>query len=248
VARAAVQRRLSWQLATVESVTDETPRVRTLTLAVPDWPGHVAGQHVDVRLTAEDGYQAEREYSVASAPGEQVAITVERLDDGEVSPYLTQDLREGDQIEIRGPVGGYFVWRPEDGGPLLLIAGGSGIVPLRAMLRNRQQAGSMVPARLIYSARTQPDVIYAADLMQLQGGGADIILTLTRERPPGWAGRTGRVDEALLRDLAWPAGQQPLAYVCGPTAFAEAVSGILVGLGYPPQRVKIERFGGTGGP
>jgi ferredoxin-NADP reductase len=248
VARAAVQRRLTWQLATVDGVTDETPRVRTLTLGVPDWPGHLAGQHLDVRLTAEDGYQAEREYSVASAPGEQVAITVERLDDGEVSPYLTEDLREGDQIEIRGPVGGYFVWRPEDGGPLLLVAGGSGIVPLRVMLRCRQQAGSTVPARLIYSARTQPDVIYSAELMQLQGNGLDIVVTLTRERPPGWAGRTGRVDEALLRDVAWPAGQQPLAYVCGPTAFAEAVSGTLVGLGYPPQRVKIERFGGTGGP
>ncbi len=248
MARAAVQRRLTWQVATVDKVTDETPQVRTLTLGVPGWPGHLAGQHLDVRLTAEDGYQAEREYSVASAPGEPVAITVERLDDGEVSPYLTEELRNGDQIEVRGPVGGYFAWRPEDGGPLLLIAGGSGVVPLRAMLRNRQHAASSVPARLIYSARTQQDIIYAAELMQLQqGDGVDIVVTLTREQPPGWDGRTGRVDADLLRQLAWPARQQPLAYVCGPTAFAEAVSATLVGLGYPPQRVKIERFGGTGG-
>ncbi len=249
MARAAVQRRLTWQLATVDAVTDETPRVRTLTVGVPGWPGHQAGQHLDIRLTAEDGYQAEREYSVASAPGEPVAITVERLDDGEVSPYLTQELQAGDEIEVRGPVGGYFVWRPEDGGPLLLIAGGSGIVPLRAMLRHRQQTGSTVPTRLIYSARTRQDVIYSAELMELQqGDGVDVVLTLTREQPPGWDGHTGRVDAELLRELAWPAGQDPLAYVCGPTAFAEAVSATLVGLGYPPQRVRIERFGGTGGP
>jgi ferredoxin-NADP reductase len=249
MARAAVQRRLTWQLGTVDKVADETPQVRTLTLGVPEWPGHQAGQHLDVRLTADDGYQAEREYSIASAPGEPVAITVERLDDGEVSPYLTQELRAGDEVEIRGPVGGYFVWGPEDGGPLLLIAGGSGVVPLRAMLRSRQHAGSTVPARLIYSARTQHDVIYSAELMQLrQGDTVDVVVTLTREQPPGWAGRTGRVDDALLREVAWPAGQQPLAYVCGPTAFAEAVGATLVGLGYPPQRVKIERFGGTGGP
>jgi ferredoxin-NADP reductase len=249
MAQAAVQQRLSWQVATVDTVTDETPRVRTLTFDVPDWPGHLAGQHLDVRLTAEDGYQAEREYSIAAGPGDPVAITVERLDDGEVSPYLTEEVRTGDQIEIRGPVGGYFVWRPEDGGPLLLIAGGSGIVPLRAMLRSRRLAASTVPVRLIYSARTQADVIYAAELLQLQQDNTvDIVVTLTREQPPGWAGRTGRVDRALLRELAWPAGQQPLAYVCGPTAFAETVSATLVGLGYPPQRVRIERFGGTGGP
>ncbi|MDR2983871.1 MAG: ferredoxin reductase [Nocardiopsaceae bacterium] len=247
MARAAVQRRLTWQLATVDALTDETNRVRTLTLNLPSWPGHLAGQHLDVRLTAEDGYQAEREYSVAAAPGEPVAITVERLKDGEVSPYLTQDLQTGDEIEIRGPVGGYFVWRPEDGGPLLLIAGGSGVVPLRAMLRHRLRSGSMVPARLIYSARTVADIIYSAELMQ-EGDVVDVVVTLTREQPPGWTGRTGRVDNALLRDLAWPAGQHPLAYVCGPTAFAEAVSGTLLDLGYPPQRIKIERFGGTGGP
>jgi ferredoxin-NADP reductase len=249
MARAAVQRRLTWQLATVDAVTDETPRVRTIRLGVPGWPGHLAGQHLDVRLTAEDGYQAEREYSVAAAPGEPVAITVERLDDGEVSPYLTQDLRAGDEIEVRGPVGGYFVWRPEDGGPLLLIAGGSGVVPLRAMLRHRQRSDSAVPARLIYSARTQADIIYSAELMQLQqDDSVDIVITLTRERKPDWTGRTGRVDQELLRDLAWPAAEHPLAYVCGPTAFAEAVSGTLVGLGYPPGRVKIERFGGIGAP
>jgi ferredoxin-NADP reductase len=249
MAGTAVQRRLTWEPATVDEVTDETPQVRTVTLGVPGWPGHQAGQHLDVRLTADDGYQAEREYSVASAPGEPVAITVERLDEGEVSPYLTQELRRGDEIEVRGPVGGYFVWRPEDGGPLLLIAGGSGVVPLRAMLRNRKQADSAVPARLIYSARTRQDIIYSSELMQLQqDDGVDVVVTLTREQPAGWTGHTGRVDGALLREAAWPAGRQPLAYVCGPTAFAEAVSGTLVGLGYPPPRVKIERFGGTGGP
>jgi ferredoxin-NADP reductase len=249
MAGTAVQRRLTWEPATVDGVIDETPQVRTITLGVPGWPGHQAGQHLDVRLTAEDGYQAEREYSVGSAPGEPVAITVERLDDGEVSPYLTQELRKGDEIEVRGPVGGYFVWRPEDGGPLLLIAGGSGVVPLRAMLRNRQQADSTVPTRLIYSARTRQDIIYSTELMQLQqDDGVDVIVTLTREQPAGWTGHTGRVDEALLREAAWPSAEQPLAYVCGPTAFAEAVSATLVGLGYPPPRVKIERFGGTGGP
>jgi ferredoxin-NADP reductase len=246
VARAAVLGRLSWSLATVRSVIAETARTRTLELDVPGWPGHRAGQHVDVRLTAEDGYRAERGYSIASAPDEPVAITVERLDDGEVSPYLTEELRPGDALELRGPIGDYFVWGPEDGGPLLLVAGGSGIVPLRAMLRHRQRAGSEVPVRLLYSSRTLADVIYREELDRA-ADGVEVVHTLTRAQPPGWTGRTGRIDAALLGELAWPPGSGALAFVCGPTGFVETVAGGLVGLGYPPERVKTERFGATGG-
>ena len=244
MARAAVRGRLSWQVATVESVVDETPRVRTLVLDLPEWSGHRAGQHLDVRLTAEDGYRAERSYSIASPPGEPVAITVERLDDGEVSPYLTEELRAGDALELRGPIGGYFVWGPEDGGPLLLVAGGSGVVPLMAMLRHRRAAGSDVPARLLYSSRTLEDVIYRGELDEL---GAVVVHTLTREQPPGWTGYSRRVDAELLGEVAWPAAQDPRVFVCGPTPFVETVAGTLVELGYPPQRVKTERFGATGG-
>jgi ferredoxin-NADP reductase len=248
VARAAVLRRLSWQVATVDEVVDETPRVRTIVLDVPDWPGHRAGQHLDIRLTAEDGYRAEREYSIASAPGEPVAVTVERLEDGEVSPYLTEELRPGDGLELRGPIGGYFVWAPEtgeDGGPLLLVAGGSGIVPLRAMVRHRQRSGSEVPVRLLYSSRTLGDVIYRAELDQ-PGDGVEVVLTLTREQPPGWSGYGRRGDVALLGEVAWPAGDGAVAFVCGPTSFVETVAAGLVELGYPPARVKTERFGATG--
>jgi len=245
MAGTALRGRLSWQLATVDAVTDETEQVRTITFGLPDWPEHRAGQHLDVRLTADDGYQARREYSIASAPGEPVAITVERLEDGEVSSYLTQDLRAGDELEIRGPIGGYFVWGPADGGPLLLIAGGSGVVPLRSILRHRRQAGSTVPVRLLYSVRTRADVIYAAEL-SAPGDGVEVICTLTREQPPDWTGRTGRVDAALLGDVAWPASMSPLAFICGPTSFVEAVAAGLVGLGYEPDRIKTERFGATG--
>jgi ferredoxin-NADP reductase len=243
VARAAVLGRLTWQIATVEEVVDETPRVRTIVLDVPDWPGHRAGQHLDVRLTAEDGYRAEREYSIASAPGEPVAITVERLEDGEVSPYLTEELRAGDRLELRGPIGGYFVWEPEDGGPLLLVAGGSGVVPLRAMLRHRQRSGIDVPARLLYSSRTLDDVIYRAELDAL---GDEVVYTLTRDQPSSWSGYARRVDAELLAEVVWPAGDDPRAFVCGPTSFVETVAAGLVGLGYPPRRVKAERFGATG--
>jgi ferredoxin-NADP reductase len=247
MAGTAVRRRLTWQLAIVESVTDETPSVRTIVLQVPDWPGHRAGQHLDVRLTAEDGYSAERSYSIASAPGEQVAITVERLDDGEVSPYLTEELRVGDQIEIRGPIGGYFVWDASDGSaPLLLVAGGSGVVPFRSMLRHRARSGSAVPVRLLYSARSVPDVIYRAEL-DACNGAVEVIYTLTRNQPPGWQGHRGRVDQALLAEVAWPAGQHPLAFACGPTPFVEAMASGLVTLGYPAVQVKTERFGATGG-
>ncbi len=241
----AVRGRLTWQTAIVSSVTDETPQVRTILLDVPGWPGHRAGQHVDVRLTADDGYQAERAYSIAAAPGEPLAITVERLDDGEVSPYLTQELRPGDTIEVRGPIGGYFVWAPPDGGPLMLLAGGSGVVPLRTILRYRRLAGSSVPARLLYSSRSWEDVIYRGEL-EAASDGVAVTYTLTRKQPPGWTGYARRPDEQLLAAVAWPAAQMPLAYVCGPTPFVETVAAGLVGLGYPPERVKTERFGATG--
>jgi ferredoxin-NADP reductase len=245
VARAAVQRRLTWQVANVNDIVDETARVKTIVLDVPDWPGHRAGQHLDVRLTAEDGYRAEREYSIASAPGEPVAITVERLEDGEVSPYLTEELRGGDGLEIRGPIGGHFVWGPENGGPLLLVAGGSGVVPLRAMLRHRRRTGSDLPVRLLYSSRTIDDVIYRDELDEASDG-AEVVYTLTREQPPGWTGHARRVDAMLLDEVAWPPEENALAFVCGPTSFVETVADGLVELGYPPQRVKTERFGATG--
>ena len=247
MAGTAVRGRLTWQTATVSAVMDETPAVRTLSFEVPDWAGHRAGQHLDIRLTAEDGYRAERSYSIASAPGEPVAITVERLDDGEVSPYLTQDLQPGDEIELRGPIGGYFVWDggASDSAPLLLLAGGSGVVPLRAMLRHRSQVGSSVPVRLLYSARTWPDVIYRSELGE-EPDGVQVIYTLTRQQPPGWTGYARRVDQAMIAEVAWPVAQAPLAYVCGPTNFVEAVAADLVALGYQPLRVKTERFGASG--
>jgi ferredoxin-NADP reductase len=244
MAGTAVRGRLSWAVATVTTVTDETDSVRTIALDLPDWPGHQAGQHLDVRLTAEDGYSAERSYSIASADGEPVAITVERLDDGEVSPYLTQELRPGDQMEVRGPIGNWFTWGPHDGGPLLLIAGGSGVVPLRAILRHRQRSGSNVPTRLLYSSRSLEDVIYRQELDQYRGS-AEVRYTLTRRQPPRWGGFTGRVDEAMLDRVAWPASQRPLAFVCGPTPFVEAVAELLVARHYPESRVKTERFGGA---
>ena len=228
------------------AVEEETPSARTIALDVPGWAGHRAGQHVDIRLTAEDGYRAERAYSIASAPGEPPAITVELLEDGEVSPYLVEVVREGDEFEVRGPIGGYFVWGPEDGGPLLLLAGGSGVVPLRAMLRHRRLSGSDVPARLVYSSRTLEDVIYREELAE-DDPGRDVVLTLTRAWPPDWGGRTGRVDAELLADVAWPAGDGAQAFVCGPTSFVESVAAGLVELGYDPGRVKTERFGATGG-
>jgi ferredoxin-NADP reductase len=227
MAGTALRRRLTWQVAKVSALTVETASVRTLTLDVPDWPGHRAGQHLDIRLTDEDGYVAERSYSIASAPGEPVAITVERLDDGEVSPYLTDELRAGDDLELRGPIGGYFVWEPENGGPLLLLAGGSGIVPLRSILRHRERTGSTVPVRLLYSSRTLNDVIYRAEFDQ-SASGVEVIHALTRNQPPGWSGYARRVDAALLAEVAWPTAAMPLAYACGPTSFVEALSQALV--------------------
>jgi ferredoxin-NADP reductase len=244
--RTAVRGGLTWQAATVASVTRETASVVTIELDLPHWPGHRAGQHLEVRLTAEDGYQAEREYSIASAPGEPLAITVERLEGGEVSPYLTGELRAGDELELRGPIGGYFVWEPGDGGPLLLLAGGSGIVPLRSILWHRHRTVSDIPARLLYSSRSWPDVIYRDELDQHQDR-VQVSYTLTRSQPPGWTGYTGRINQALLAEVAWPAEARPLTYICGPTSFVEAAAVALVGLGYPPELVKTERFGATGG-
>jgi ferredoxin-NADP reductase len=247
MARTALRRRLGWQVAAVSQVRQETASAATIGLRVPDWPGHRAGQHLDVKLTADDGYTAERSYSIASAPGEPVEITVQRLEDGEVSPYLAGELRAGDEIGVRGPIGGYFVW---DAGqaprPLLLAAGGSGIVPLRAILRHRARRGAAVPARLLYSARSLPDIIYRGEL---DGYRADVAVTyaLTRNWPSGWAGPTGRVDAELLAETAWAAADDPIAFVCGPTRFVESIADGLITLGYPPQCVKTERFGGTGG-
>lgn len=251
MARAALQRRLTWRLGEVTQVIAETPQVRSLVLRVPGWPGHRAGQHTDVRLTAEDGYTAERSYSIASAPdaGEQLTLTVERLDDGEVSPYLTEELRIGDQLELRGPIGGYFVWDLEMEGPLLLIAGGSGICPLMAMLRRRDSGRSRVPTRLLYSSRSIEDIIYREELDRLGAAntGLAVIHTLTRVQPPDWTGRSGRIDQTMLHDVTWSPSDHPLVYVCGPTPLVEHVADALVSLGHDPERVKTERFGPTGG-
>jgi ferredoxin-NADP reductase len=248
VAGTAVLGRLTWLVAEVVDIVTETPRVKTLAFDVPGWPGHRAGQHVDVRLTAEDGYQAQRSYSIASAPdGARVELTVERLDNGEVSPYLTDELRPGDQIELRGPVGGYFVWEPSHGGPLLLVAGGSGVVPLMAMIRARDAAASDAETRLLLSSRGWDDVIYRDELERLRGDGLSVVHTLTRSQPPGWRGYARRVDAKMLAEVGSSPAEKPRAYVCGPTPFVEAAAEALVQLGHEPQSVKTERFGPTGG-
>jgi ferredoxin-NADP reductase len=249
---------ITWRLASVASVVTETPRTRTLVLDVPGWPGHRAGQHVDVRLTAEDGYQAQRSYSIASAPqDDRVAITVERLDDGEVSPYLTDVLGVGDRLELRGPIGGYFVWDVTLGRPLFLVAGGSGIVPLMAMLRHRAaalatadvRAHHTVPVRLLYSSRRWDDVIYRGELAGLAQDDEtlEVAFTLTREVPRGWTGFRRRIDRMMLAEVAWPPAERPHVFVCGPTPLVEATASALVELGHDPARVKTERFGPTGG-
>jgi ferredoxin-NADP reductase len=247
----ALHRRLTWQLGEVVETRTETARARSLTLAMPEWPGHQPGQHVDVRLTAEDGYQAERSYSIASPPEEapKVTITVERLDDGEVSPYLVDEVQTGDHLELRGPIGGYFVWKASMGGPLLLVGGGSGVVPLMAMLRHRRAVRSTVPTRLLYSSRSREEVIYRDELDDLArgSGGPEVIYTLTRQQPSGWTGYRRRIDEDLLREVVWPVQELARAYICGPTQFVETAATSLVVLGYGPVRVKTERFGPTGG-
>jgi ferredoxin-NADP reductase len=250
MAGAAVLGRLTWRIAEVVDVQPETSRVKTVVLDVDGWEGHRAGQHVDVRLTAEDGYQAQRSYSIASAPdGERIELTVERLVDGEVSPYLADELRAGDLIEVRGPVGGYFVWDPRADGSVLLAGGGSGVVPLTAMARWRALEGSGVPTRLLYSARSWDDVIYRDELGRLaeQGDGFDVVYTLTRSQPDGWTGYRRRVDRDLLAEVSPPRDDLALAFVCGPTPFVETVATGLVDIGHDPLRIKTERFGPTGG-
>jgi ferredoxin-NADP reductase len=248
MAGTAVLGRLTWQAADVVEIVTETPRVKTIVFEVPGWAGHRPGQHVDVRLTAEDGYQAERSYSIGSAPsGNRIELTVERLEDGEVSPYLTDELRPGDQIELRGPVGGYFVWEPAEGGPLLLVAGGSGVVPLMAMIRAREAAANDVDTRLVFSSRSWDEVIYRAELERLDGDGLAVIHTLTRSQPPGWTGYARRVDRDMLAQVGPIPAERPRVYVCGPTPFVEAVAEALVQLGHEPLRVRTERFGPTGG-
>jgi ferredoxin-NADP reductase len=242
--------RTLWRIGDVVEVVAETPRTKSLVLNVPDWESHKAGQHVDIRLTAEDGYQAQRSYSIASAPeDERLVLTVDRLDDGEVSPYLTEVLMAGDKLELRGPIGGYFVWEAQDGGPLLLVGGGSGVVPLMAMLRHRAAVGSDVPARLLYSSRSYEEIIYHRELEDLvaRDGSLEVVHTLTRSKPEGWSGYDRRIDAEMLAEVAWPPEDSPLAFVCGPTPLVEAVGAALVGLGHGPARVKTERFGATGG-
>jgi ferredoxin-NADP reductase len=233
----------------VTSTRPLTPRVRSIMLSVSGWEGHLAGQHVDVRLTAEDGYQASRSYSIASAPElADLELIVERLEDGEVSSYLCDELRVGDRLELRGPVGGYFVWKASLGSPLLLVAGGSGIAPLMAMIRHRHAASNQVPVRLLYSSRSPEDAIYRDELNSMSSTDAafEVIHTFTRSQPPGWTGYRRRVDVDMLREVAWPKSQEALAYICGPTLFVESVADGLVTLGYPAERVRTERFGPTG--
>jgi len=236
----------SWLAADVAATREETPRVRTLELDVPDWPGHRAGQHLDVRLTAEDGYQAERSYSIATAPGDGVALTVERLDDGEVSPYLVDEARDGDRVEVRGPIGGYFVWDGDEPKPVLLVAGGSGVVPLAAMARHRARVGSTAPMKLLHSSRTIEDVIYREELDALAGGEFEVVHTLTRSQPPGWTGYSRRIDPELLAEVAWPASESPRVYVCGSTRFVDAAADGLLQIGYDARWIRTERFGATG--
>jgi ferredoxin-NADP reductase len=249
MARAAVSRRLIWRVATVAGIRDETPSARTLVLDLPDWPGHLPGQHVDVRLTAPDGYHAERSYSIASAWGGdgKVELTVQKVDDGEVSPYLAEDLQPGDPLELRGPVGGWFVWRTTQTAPVMLVAGGSGVVPLMAMIRARGAVRGRQPFRLIYSVRTPGDVIYAGELARRvrDDPGLDVHLVYTRETPTGWPEPAMRLNVATLNTHGWPADFGPDCYVCGPTGFVEVAADILVALGHDARRVRTERFGGT---
>ena len=242
---------LNWQIAAVAGIRPETANVKTFTLSLPEWVEHRAGQHYDVRLTAEDGYQAQRSYSVASEPERrgEIDLTVERVPEGEVSGYMHEVLAPGDLIEVRGPIGGYLVWDASMQEPLLLVAGGAGIVPLMAILRHRAAAGSSVPTRLLYSARSLEDVIYRAELERLAARqpGLEVLLALTRMHPPGWTGYSRRIDQAMLAEVAGPLGTSLRAYVCGPTPFVEAAANYLVQVGVPQAQVRTERFGPTGG-
>ncbi len=268
MARAAIRRRrvspvgaaprISWRQATVIDVVPETSRTRTLVLDVPEWPGHRAGQHVDVRLTAPDGYQAERSYSIASPPEDpRLALTIERLEEGEVSTYLADELHTGDKLELRGPIGGYFVWDVPVGGPLFLVAGGSGIVPLMAMLRHREAALATsddasrhgLPARLLYSSRGWDEVIYREALAHLAENDTalEVRHTLTRNQPAGWTGFRRRIDRAMLEEVTWPPSERPRVFICGPTPLVESAAQAMVELGHDPALIKTERFGPTGG-
>jgi ferredoxin-NADP reductase len=240
--------RLAWRLGEVVETRPESQRAKSLLLDVPGWEGHKAGQHVDIRLTAEDGYQAQRSYSIASAPEDgRLEIVVERLDDGEVSPYLTDELRPGDKLELRGPIGGWFTWEAKDGGPLFLVAGGSGIAPLMAMIRHRAAASSNASCHLLYSSRSREETIFAEELDQLAAsdGSLQVFHTLTRSQPPDWTGYARRIDRVMLAEVS--PEENPLAFVCGPTPLVESVATELVGLGHDARRIKTERFGPTGG-
>ena len=242
--------RLAWRIGEVVETRPAAPRTRSLYLEVPGWEGHKAGQHVDVRLTAEDGYQAQRSYSIASAPEEgRIELVVEHLDDGEVSPYLTDELRTEDKLELRGPIGGWFAWEAREGGPLFLVAGGSGIAPLMAMIRHRAAAGSDAACRLLYSSRSREDTIFAGELDRLTAsdGSLEVVYTLTRSQPSGWTGYARRIDDEMLAEVAPTPEQRPLVFVCGPTPLVESVATSLVGLGHDAGRIKTERFGLTGG-
>lgn len=242
-------RKLIWRVAEVSKIIDETPRVKSFVLDVPGWPGHRPGQHVDVRLTAEDGYQAQRSYSVTSEPESgQVVLMVERIQGGEVSSYLAANVQPGDRLELRGPIGGYFVWTVAVGGPLFLVAGGSGIAPLMAMLRHRAAVKSTIPAALLYSARTFDDIIYRQELdwMAARNDGLRVAYTLTRRQPPGWTGGARRIDGSMLEGIRLPASARPKVFICGPTSLVESVAQFLLGLGHERTLVKTERFGPTG--
>jgi ferredoxin-NADP reductase len=248
--RTEVRGRLTWLVAEVVELIPETPRVKSIVFDVPDWTGHLPGQHIDIRLTAEDGYQAQRSYSIATpADGQLLTLTVELIEDGEVSPYLIEELRVDDRIELRGPIGGYFVWEPATGGPLQLVAGGSGLVPLMAMTRSLRGTDEAIPVRLLVSARSQEDLIYGKELARLPSDVPDLRVnyTLTRSQPEGWEEYARRVDEAMLIEATFNADQKPHVYVCGPTGFVETVATTLRELGHPPERIKTERFGPTGG-
>ncbi len=246
---AAPARRREWQQAEVREIVVEAFRVKSLLLHVASWQGHLPGQHVDIRLTAEDGYQAQRSYSIASPPEDQLlALTVERVENGEVSPYLVGELRVGDRFELRGPIGGYFVWTVAAGGPLCLIAGGSGIAPLMAMLRHRDRRKAHTPGSVLYSSRNLEDVIYRNELDGMARCDSDlrVIYTLTRKQPEGWLGPRRRIDKGLLAEVCYPPDQNPKIFVCGPTSLVEEVARMLVELGHEPQTIKTERFGPTG--
>jgi ferredoxin-NADP reductase len=250
MARAAVLGRLSWLVADVTDVRPESATAKTLLLDVPGWPGHLPGQHVDVRLTASDGYSAERSYSIANAPdGTRIELTVDEVPDGEVSPYLAQVLAPGHRVELRGPIGGWFVWRPEQTEPVLLVGGGSGLVPLMAMIRTRAAAGSRAPMRLLYSVRTPDAALYRDELRRRvrSDTGLEVTYAWTRRPPEDWPQPPGRIGPEELAAAGWPAEVAPACYVCGPTPFVEALADLLVLAGHDPARIRTERFGPTGG-